>query len=391
MDYSDHFETQSISSSGATPVSPPVIGRSFLFLLVVVMLVLWGLVTLYSASYDEAMRMGLPPHYFFSRQAVFALAGFVLIALFSIIPLSWIRFSSYPLLVISLILMLVTLFTPFGVEKMGARRWLDLPLLPSFQPSELVKIALILTAASLFGGSGESQEKTRSVRILIFAALILVSAGLMVAQKDYSTTVIFIATSGVLLIVAGVRLLWLSLFSLALMVPMTVFLLIEPYRIRRVVSFLFPSLDPSGMNYQVNRALEAIRSGGLFGKGLGNGVYKLGIIPEVHSDFIFASFVEESGAIAVIFLAILFLLLFTFGVSSALIALHGARFISYLAFGFSTMILLQALVNLAVVTRMLPPTGIPLPFFSQGGTNLLVVMAECGLLYRCVQEGEGRA
>lgn len=365
MDYSDHFETQSVSSSGTSPVSSPVIGRPFLFLLIVVMLVFWGLVTLYSASYDEAMRMGLPPHYFFSRQAVFALAGFVLIALSSILPLSWIRLSSYPLLVLSLILMLVTLFTPFGVEKMGAKRWLDLPLLPSFQPSELVKIALILTAARLFGTSG--QNKGRSVRVLIFSALILVCAGLMVAQKDYSTTVIFIATSGVLLIVAGVRLLWLSLFSLALMVPMAVFLLIEPYRIRRVVSFLFPSLDPTGMNYQVNRALEAIRSGGLFGKGLGNGVYKLGIIPEVHSDFIFASFVEESGAVSVIFLSILFLLLFIFGVSSALLTLHSAPFVSYLAFGFSAMILLQALVNLAVVTRMLPPTGIPCRSSVRGG------------------------
>jgi len=353
---------------------------------VVFILVGWGLITLYSASYDEAMRLSLPPHYFFSRQAMFALFGFFLIAVFSLLPLSWIRFSSYPLLVLSLVLMMVTLFTPYGVEKMGARRWLDLPLLPSFQPSELVKIALILTAARLFGGDEELTGEKKSRRVLIFIALIIVSAGLMVAQKDYSTTAIFIATSGVLLIIAGVRLVWLSLFTVTLMVPMTIFLLIEPYRIRRVVSFLFPSLDPGGMNYQVNRALEAIQSGGLFGKGLGNGVYKLGLIPEVHSDFIFASFVEESGAIAVIFLALLFFLLFYFGVSSALLALHGARFVSYLAFGFSTMILLQALVNLAVVTRLLPPTGIPLPFFSQGGTNLLVVLAECGLLYRCVRE-----
>ena len=386
MDYSDHFELQSLSSSQGTTGSSSVSLRPFLFLIVVFILVGWGLITLYSASYDEAMRLSLPPHYFFSRQAMFALFGFFLIAVFSLLPLSWIRFSSYPLLVLSLVLMLVTLFTPYGVEKMGARRWLDLPLLPSFQPSELVKIALILTAARLFGGDEELPGEKKSRRVLIFIALIIVSAGLMVAQKDYSTTAIFIATSGVLLIIAGVKLVWLSLFTVTLMVPMTIFLLIEPYRIRRVVSFLFPSLDPGGMNYQVNRALEAIQSGGLFGKGLGNGVYKLGLIPEVHSDFIFASFVEESGAIAVIFLALLFFLLFYFGVSSALLALHGARFVSYLAFGFSTMILLQALVNLAVVTRLLPPTGIPLPFFSQGGTNLLVVLAECGLLYRCVRE-----
>ena len=386
MDYSDHFELQSLSPSQSPAGNPSVALRPFLFLIVVIILVGWGLITLYSASYDEAMRLSLPPHYFFSRQAMFALFGFFLIALFAFLPLSWIRFSSYPLLAFSLVLMLVTLFTPYGVEKMGARRWLDLPLLPSFQPSELVKIALILTAARLFGGAEELHGEKKSVRVMIFAALIIVSSGLMVAQKDYSTTVIFIATSGVLLIIAGVRIVWLSLFTLILSVPMTIFLLIEPYRIRRVVSFLFPSLDPGGMNYQVNRALEAIQSGGLFGKGLGNGVYKLGLIPEVHSDFIFASFVEESGAIAVIFLALLFLLLFYLGVSSALLALHGARFVSYLAFGFSTMILLQALVNIAVVTRLLPPTGIPLPFFSQGGTNLLVVLAECGLLYRCVRE-----
>ncbi len=384
MDYSDYFEAQQTISSKKTSKANWLDSRSFLFLLVVLILVGWGLLTLYSASYDEAMRLALPPSYFFIRQALFACLGFAVFWIMSILPLSWIRHASYPLLVISAVLMLMTLFTPFGVEKAGARRWIDLPLLPSFQPSELVKIAVIFTGAKLFSSSKKKSE--RKMDIIIFFAVILVSAALMVAQKDYSTTAVFIATAGTLVLIAGVALMPLISFAVVLAVPMVIFLLIEPYRIRRVVSFLFPTIDPSGMNYQVNRAIEAIQSGGLFGKGIGNGTYKLGIIPEVHSDFIFASFAEESGALGVLLLFALFLVLFLLGVHSAYQAIGTDSFIAYLSFGFSIMILLQAMVNIAVVTRLLPPTGIPLPFFSQGGTNLLVVIAECGILYRCMRE-----
>ncbi len=384
MDYSDYFESQPNILTRRNQVPLWLNSRPFLFLLVVLSLVGWGLITLYSASYDEALRLDLSPSYFFIRQTFFALLGFAAFWVLSILPLSFIRHAAYPLLVLSFILMLMTLFTPFGVEKMGARRWLDLPVIPSFQPSELIKIAIIITGARLFSAKGDS--KVGKKELFVFLLLILLTSALMVAQKDYSTTVVFIATVGTLMLLAGVALLPLLISAFILAVPMMIFLLIEPYRIRRVVSFLFPTMDPSGINYQVNRAMQAIQSGGLFGKGLGNGNYKLGLIPEVHSDFILASFAEESGALGIFILFALFLALFLVGMTSAYSLMTQHAFISYLASGFSLMILLQAMVNIAVVTRLLPPTGIPLPFFSQGGTNLFVVIAECGLLYRCIRE-----
>ncbi len=380
MDYTDYFETHPEPRSSPQTTRPWLNSQTFLFIIIVLILVGWGLISLYSASYDEALRLELPPSYFFTRQAVFALLGFFLFFLISFIPMKWISIAVFPLLVLSLVLMLLTLLTPFGVEKMGARRWLDLPLLPSFQPSELVKIAVILAGARLFSGDRKKEN------MVWFFAILLVSSALMILQKDYSTTAVFLATTLTLTLIAGIHLLPLLIFVGALAVPAVIFLLIEPYRIRRVVSFLFPDLDPSGMNYQVNRAIEAIQSGGLFGKGLGKGTYKLGLIPEVHSDFIFASLAEETGIMGITVLALLFVLLFFFGIRTSREALVKSPFLSYVAAGFSIMIVLQAAVNIAVVTRLLPPTGIPLPFFSQGGTNLLVVIVECALIFRCMKE-----
>jgi cell division protein FtsW len=153
------------------------------------------------------------------------------------------------------------------------------------------------------------------------------------------------------------------------------------------VSFLFPSIDPSGLNWQVQNSLKAMSSGGIFGKGLGNGVYKLGIIPEVQSDFIFASIVEELGFIGVLLFFLLFISFAILGFGAAY--RHGKagnQFTSLVAFGVTFMILWQAIVHVAVVSSLLPPTGIPLPFFSQGGTNLFMILGECGLLYRCIND-----
>lgn len=385
MDYSDRHEIQYTSSLSTSPVKSEINLSSFLFVCTIIILVLMGLITLYSASYDEALRIGRESSYFFMRQLVFALLGFISFKVISMVPLIFIKKATTPLLAISLLFMILTIFTPLGIEKGGAKRWLGLGPLPSFQPSELLKVAIILFIAHIISSSKNKKRALYVSLILIFISFLLI-----VAQKDYSTALVFMSVSLLVGIVGGLSFFLFASIALIFSIPALIFLLIEPYRIKRVVSFLFPSIDPTGMNYQVTKSLEAIKSGGLFGKGLGQGLYKLGIIPEVHSDFIFASFGEEMGLIGIIFLLLLLIFFTYMGLHIAIKEHSGDMFISLTSFGITMMIIVSAIINIAVVTSLLPPTGIPFPFFSQGGTNLFVIISECGLLYRCMKEQERR-
>lgn len=360
--------------------------KPFLFVCIVVALVGYGLIALYSASYDEALRHNLPTYYYFLRQTGFAVLGFIAFAIIRFIPFTWIKRAIPIFLIVSLLLMLVTLITDFGVSRLGARRWIQIGPLPSFQPSELLKVSVILYIASVLSRSTEQNKK---VLFPLIAALgiVLLSALLIVLQRDYSTTLVFLLVALAMFVAGGVAFHYIALGAFGIGVPAFIFLFLEPYRIRRLVSFLFPSIDPSGLNWQVQNSLKAMSSGGIFGKGLGNGVYKLGIIPEVQSDFIFASIVEELGFIGVLLFFLLFISFAILGFGAAY--RHGKagnQFTSLVAFGVTFMILWQAIVHVAVVSSLLPPTGIPLPFFSQGGTNLFMVLGECGLLYRCIND-----
>ena len=355
----------------------------FMFICIIIGLVCFGLIILYSASYDEAIRHGLASSYYFSRQLLFALLGFIVFIIIRWIPLLWIRRSIPYLLLLSFVLMILTLVTPWGVERLGARRWLQIGPLPSFQPSELLKVSAVLYIAHILS----KWDRRSFLPIGISIAVVLTSALLIVIQRDYSTTLIFLLVTLALLAIGGLRLRYIGMFTIGVGTPAALFLFIEPYRIRRMVSFLFPTIDPSGLNWQVRKSLEAIRAGGFWGKGLGNGVFKLGIIPEVQSDFIFASLAEELGFAGIIFFFLLFSGFAFLGFSTArrFYTKHPEHlFIALASFGITFMILWQALVNLAVVTALLPPTGIPLPFFSQGGTNLFMMLCECGFLYKCM-------
>ena len=347
----------------------------FFFVCVVVALVGFGLITLYSASYDEALRHGLSSHYYFLRQLLFALVGFGAFILVRYIPQTWFRFLVPAFFILSVLLMLLTLFTPLGVSRLGAKRWLQIGPFPSFQPSELMKVSVILLLAQL--------PAKRLWSMLIGIGIIALAALLIVWQRDYSTAMLFLVTALAMLLAMGLSPHLIGIFSVTVAVPAGIFLFTEPYRIERLVSFLFPTIDPTGLNWQVHNSLQAIRSGGIFGKGLGNGTYKLGIIPEVQSDFIFASLAEETGIFGVVIFFALFGAFAVLAFRSARVhALMQHRFIALSVFGITFMIIWQALVHIAVVASWLPPTGIPLPFFSQGGTNLFIILAECGLLFR---------
>lgn len=355
---------------------------AFIFLLTTLLLTSLGLVMLYSASYNEALSFGLEHTYFFSRQLTFALLALVPIAVVLLLPTRWIRSLSSLFLLGTVALLLLTLFTSFGQTKLGSRRWLEIGSLPSIQPSEFAKIATALYFGAYF--SKRQQQESQIGTFVVPSLVTLVITALILAGRDYSSALLFLAQCCLTLVAAGLKLRYLILLF-AFIIPLaTVAMFSQAYRIKRIVSFLVPTLDPSGINYQVSVSLRAIRRGGLFGVGLGNGVYKQGLLPEVHSDFIFASICEEVGFVGVALIILLFVLFIHLGYEGARRHWQEDRFISLTAFGLTTMIGLQAVMNLGVVTALLPPTGIPLPFFSQGGTSLMVVLVSCAFIGRCL-------
>ncbi len=357
----------------------------FLFVLVTLLLTALGLVMLYSASYNEALSFELDHAYFFRRQLTFALYSLAPIALIIFLPSSLIRRLS-PLALAAVVLLLsLTLFSSFGQQKFGSRRWLEIAGLPSIQPSEFAKIAIALYYGAYFSKRSDRGGEQR--HFIIPALVALFVTALILAGRDYSSALLFLAECGAMLIAAGLR--WQSVLLLFgfIVPPAAVALLSQGYRIRRIISFLLPTLDPSGINYQVSVSLKAIRRGGLLGVGLGNGIYKEGLLPEVHSDFIFASICEEIGLLGAALIIALFILFIHLGYTAVRRSQESDRFLSLVAFGLTTMVGLQASLNLLVVTGLLPPTGVPLPFFSQGGTNLVVVLSSAAFIHRALTVG----
>lgn len=350
----------------------------FAYSLVVFSLVLYGLLVMYSASYYEALLHSLHHNYFLKRQFIFAVLAFGVAVVIHFISFKIIKMFTYPLIFISVILMLITLFSPFGVEILGAKRWLEIGPIPRFQPSELVKVSTILFIAKYY----EREEKSDIIPIL----LVLFNAALILLQKDYSTTIVYIITSFSLLLICGCKFRVLILIGSFLVLPTFLALFSQGYRIKRIISFIFPSLDPSGLNYQINNSLEAIVSGGLFGKSFGGGYYKMGRLPEVQNDFIFAHLAEEAGFIGIVVLIVLFIIFAHIGYGIASKEYEENKFLSFVSFGITTSIVLQAIINMMVVTALLPPTGIPLPFFSQGGTNLFFTIVLVSIVHKIISE-----
>ncbi len=361
---------------------------AFTFLCVVVILIALGLIMLYSASYNEALIHNLPHYYFFQRQMMFVLFALLCSVVIRYMPLSWFHYLAIPIVLVCMVLMGLTLFTSYGQVRLGSRRWLQVGSLPSLQPSELVKVGTILLFSLCF--NKKKEEVSFWNRFALPVVVTILFSAMILLQKDYSTTILYLLLCVSLFLIGGMRIRTLLVGFAFFIVPAVTLMLAQPYRVKRVFSFFFSEIDQGGINYQVTNSLKAIGSGGLFGVGLGNGTYKLGIIPEVQSDFIFASICEEVGLVGAGFILLLFAMFAILGYNAYVRMQNRDRFLSFTAFGITTMILLQAIINIAVVTGMLPPTGIPLPFFSQGGTNLFVVICLCALLYRILLISSGR-
>lgn len=352
--------------------------KSDLFLFISIIL-LWGfgIFTLFICSQNYGLRIFNDSLYFVKRQLISSLVGFALFLALLLMDMRLIKKILPVLVVFTLVLCILTLIPLTSDEKNGAQRWIKLPFNLSFQPSELVKMVIVLYLANYFTKQEETinfEEKTVFPCVCVFVGFFL----LVLFQKDFSTSV-FIMLIGILLFfVSGTKMLWL--IPLAVFAIPVGFLIItlEPYRMERIIGFLNPSEGVSTFNYQAIAAKRAIGAGGFWGNGIGVGLERLNNIPEIHADYIFAGWAEAMGFVGVVFYVILLCFFSVRGYRAALKSPD--RFASYGSFGCVSVILLQSIMNCLVTCGGLPSTGIPLPFFSLGGSSIIVTLAMCGFI-----------
>ena len=349
------------------------------FVLLTMLLLAIGVVMVLSASfasayYDIQGETGHDPVYFFSRQAVFAAAGTAAMWLFSLIPMETYRRLSGALMLLSLLGLGAVLAV--GTVVNGARRWIDLGF-TTFQPSEITKIAIILYFSALIC-KYKGRMRTFRFGIAPFAAILAVTAALLIAEPHFSATIIVLAIGAAMLFLGGARLGWFAGGGALLAGGAAAAVAAVPYVADRVASFLDPFSDLTGDGWQVVQSLYAIGSGGLAGLGLGQSRQKYLYLPEEHNDFIFSVVCEELGFIGAALILVLFAMLIIRGYT---LAMHAAdRYGFLVTAGITTMLALQVILNVAVCTGLAPCTGISLPFFSYGGTALLIQMAEAGIV-----------
>lgn len=336
-----------------------------------------GVVMVLSASYARAYYSAATNHnaaYYFMRQLGFALAGVGAMYALSLFPMQFYRRMSF--LILAAAVGLLALVPVIGVSQGDAKRWISLGF-TTFQPSEIAKIGMILYFAALIC---KFKGRMRTIRygILPFAGVLLVVVALLVLEPHFSAAIIIIAIGAVMLFLGGVRLYWFVGALIAALAALGVVMTFFPYASSRITTWLDPFANTSGSGYQIVQSLYAIGSGGLFGLGLGQGRQKYLYLPEEHNDFIFPVVCEELGFVGAAAILILFALLIIRGYW---LAMHMRDRYSFLVTaGITTLLAIQVFLNVAVVTNLVPCTGISLPFFSYGGTALLIQLAEMGIV-----------
>jgi cell division protein FtsW len=351
-------------------------GFDFIGLGLTLVLVLLGIVMVYSASSRLAAERYHNSFYFVQKQAAFAALGFLALAVFRYIPYQLYRRWIYWIMGASALSLMLVLIPGLGTRVGGASRWFRLGGI-SFQPAEFSKLVLILFLAYSMTKK-QAVMKSLSKGFIFHLGVVLFFVGLVLAEPDLGMAISILMITGILLFVGGVRLKHLSL-SLFSVIPLAYFLVWQvPYRRARVLSYLNPWGDPLGSGFHLIHSFYAFGSGGLTGQGLGESHQKLFYLPEPHTDFIFSIIAEELGFLGVLAVALLFLFFMVRGLRAALKGRD--LFGLYLAAGITIMISLQAFINMLVVMGLLPTKGLTLPFISYGGTSLLLNLICIGIL-----------
>lgn len=346
-----------------------------------VALVSAGVVMIYSSSAIVAADKFGDPYFFLKRQLFWAALGFGCLWGAMMVDYRHLRGAIIPLLALSTGLLVLVLLPPFGQEINGTRRWFRWGSL-SFQPVELAKFSLVLYLAAFLD---RKREVVKTFRFGLLPPLMVsgAMAGLTLLQPDLGSSLTLLALAFCLLFLAGSQVRHMGLVALAALPLIAFVIFMAPYRWRRIVTFFDPWADPRGSGFQIIQSYLALGGGGLFGRGLGESKQKLFYLPEAHTDFIFAIVGEELGFAGAVAVICLFALFVWRGLRVGLRAPDS--FGAYVALGLTALLGIQALVNMGVVTGMLPTKGLPLPFLSFGGSALVVTMLSAGILLNISQ------
>ena len=301
----------------------------------------------------------------------------MLFLVLAFVPLELIKKSIPVIFAVTLVLCILTCIPGISIEKNGARRWIKMPFGFTLQTSELVKFTIIIFLANFFDKQASiPNPEDRNVASGVFVMLLFV--GFVLGQKDFSTSLFIFCICCAFFWLCGMKIKWIWVIGIIGIGFSVFFIVTEEYRMERIIAFLNPTEKQQTSNFQSLAAKRAISSGGLLGAGIGTSLVQSNSIPEVHSDYIFASWSEAMGFFGVL---AYFSVLVLFAARGTIIALHCTnRFAAFASFGFVFSIVAQSLMNCGVVCGLLPSTGIPLPFFSLGGSSIIVTLAMCGFV-----------
>lgn len=342
------------------------------FLATVILLLVFGLIMVFSASYPSANYNYGNGLYFIQRQAIWAVLGVGAMIFTMKFDYRLYKKFALPIAIVTIVLLILVLFSS---PIKGSRRWLGVGSF-TIQPSEMAKIAVIIYfAASL----SVTKEKIREFKYLVrYWAMLLVVLGLLILEPHFSVCIIIGFIAVIMLLVAGARLKHFAIASVAAIPALIAIAMKEQYRLDRLTTYLDPFADRQGDGWQIIQSLYAIGSGGLFGLGFGNSRQKYMYVSEPQNDFIFAIVCEELGMVGAFVIIALFGILIWRGIKIAMNAPD--TFGSLLVTGIISLVGVQTFLNIAVVTKMIPTTGISLPFFSAGGSSLVFLMAAMGMV-----------
>lgn len=333
-----------------------------------VLISLFGLLAIYDASIVDAYKTFNDKYHYLKQQTSWLLIGIIASLIISKFPVAFLKKISPLLLVGSLVLMILVLIPGIGSKFLGARRWLILgPIV--IQPSEILKISLILYLAHWL-------EKPKEIGQFIF--LIISCLILIMLQPDLGTAIIIVGSTFLMYYLSGASIKHIFYFALILLTAVTMLILLSPYRMERVKTFLDPTSDPLGSSYHINQILYGIGSGGLTGVGLGMSRQKYAFLPEATTDSIFVIIAEEVGFLGslIAILVLVFMIISSFRVATSV----KDKFDIFLASGISLLFLVQTFVNLGSMVALVPLTGVPLPFISYGGSSLVSNFIALGFL-----------
>ncbi len=331
---------------------------------------------IYSSSYVWAEYKFDDPYKFLKTQGLFLMVGLVIMYIVSKIPYTKYFDKANIIFGVCFLMLILVLIPGIGTVRNGSRSWFGIGSF-GIQPSEFTKLALIIfTSKYLYKNDKDLKDVKKGV--LPILGILFLTFGLIMLQPDFGTGVVLVMTIIVLLFVSGVKMKFFVKLGILGLLGIVTLIIIAPYRMQRITSFLNPWVDPLGSGFQIIQSMYAIGPGGLLGLGLGNSIQKHFYLPEPQTDFIFSIISEELGFMGVVIVTTLFITIIRRGFIIAMKCNN--NFGKYLAFGITFGLAFQALLNLMVVTSLIPVTGVTLPFLSYGGSSLLITLIGMGIL-----------